>query len=112
MGSRVIGGSEQGAAAWDPLDPANVSPLVAFLASEAAVPITGQVFGVVGGQVQLYEGWHPGPEVRVEGRALTVEELSARWPELFEQRSPAFQSPLEDLRVDLRKMLEASGLPA
>jgi NAD(P)-dependent dehydrogenase (short-subunit alcohol dehydrogenase family) len=112
MGSRVIGDAEAESASWDPLDPANVAPLVAFLASDAAASITGQVFGVVAGQVQLYEGWRPGAEVRVEGRALTVVELTERWKELFTDQPPAFRSPLEDLRVDLKAMLDKAGLPA
>jgi NAD(P)-dependent dehydrogenase (short-subunit alcohol dehydrogenase family) len=112
MGSRVIGDGQAEHTGWDPLDPANVAPLVAFLASDVASPITGQVFGVVGGQVQLYEGWRPGPEIRVEGRALAVAELAERWGELFQDSSPAFRSPLEDLRADLHGMLERAGLSA
>lgn len=37
-------------------DPANVSPLVAYLASERC-PFTGQVFSVYGGSVGIYRGW-------------------------------------------------------
>jgi NAD(P)-dependent dehydrogenase (short-subunit alcohol dehydrogenase family) len=112
MGSRNIGEGdeeEEVERGWDPLDPANVSPLVAFLASDHAGAITGQVFGVMAGQVQLYEGWRPGPEIRVEGRAFAVGELVERWGELFGDTAPAFRSPLEDLRVDLRATLEKAG---
>jgi NAD(P)-dependent dehydrogenase (short-subunit alcohol dehydrogenase family) len=42
---------------FDSLAPENVAPLVVYLASDAAAHITGQVFYVQGGIVQLYRGW-------------------------------------------------------
>jgi len=111
MGSRVIGGVDPSTVAWDPLDPANVAPMVAFLASDASAEITGHVFGVVGGEVQLYEGWSLGPKLKVEDRGLTLGELTQRWEELFAgDRPKAFRSPLEDLRPDLQAMLARAGL--
>jgi NAD(P)-dependent dehydrogenase (short-subunit alcohol dehydrogenase family) len=44
--------------AFDRMDPANVSPLVAALAS-ADCRVTGQVFSVRGGSVERLGGWHP-----------------------------------------------------
>ena len=40
-------------AEFDPWDPANVAPVVAWLASEEAGDVNGQVFIVYGGQVHL-----------------------------------------------------------
>jgi NAD(P)-dependent dehydrogenase (short-subunit alcohol dehydrogenase family) len=42
--------------AFDVWDPANNSPLVAYLATEDC-PFTGGVWHVLGGQVGLYQGW-------------------------------------------------------
>ncbi|WP_372788605.1 SDR family oxidoreductase [Paraconexibacter sp.] len=42
--------------AFDPMDPANVSPLVAFLATEDC-PINGKMFAVQGGQIAECTGW-------------------------------------------------------
>jgi NAD(P)-dependent dehydrogenase (short-subunit alcohol dehydrogenase family) len=44
------------ASVFDSWDPANVSPLVAYLATEDA-PATGQVYLVQGGQVRLFQPW-------------------------------------------------------
>jgi NAD(P)-dependent dehydrogenase (short-subunit alcohol dehydrogenase family) len=41
---------------FDVWDPANVSPVVAYLASESC-PATGKVFLVQGGKVQLFQPW-------------------------------------------------------
>ena len=41
---------------FDSWDPANVSPLVAYLATEDC-PATGQVFFVQGGQIRLFQPW-------------------------------------------------------
>jgi hypothetical protein len=48
-------------------DAANVSPLVAYLASERCV-FNGQVFAVHGGAVGIYCGWSMTQEVRTAGR--------------------------------------------
>ncbi len=45
---------------FDALAPENVAPLVVYLASDRAAHISGQVFGIQGGLVQLYRGWTPG----------------------------------------------------
>jgi NAD(P)-dependent dehydrogenase (short-subunit alcohol dehydrogenase family) len=43
----------------DPLHPANVAPVVVWLLSDAARDVSGQVFGVAGGILELYQGWTP-----------------------------------------------------
>jgi NAD(P)-dependent dehydrogenase (short-subunit alcohol dehydrogenase family) len=48
---------------FDAMDAANVSPIVAWLASREARDVTGQVFEVVGGALVLMGGWRRGPKV-------------------------------------------------
>jgi NAD(P)-dependent dehydrogenase (short-subunit alcohol dehydrogenase family) len=46
---------------FDPMDPANNSPLVAWLASEDAGDVTGRLIEVEGGRICLEAGWTHGP---------------------------------------------------
>ena len=50
----LLGPDASGFDAWDP---ANVSPVVGWLASDAAADVTGQHFVVYGGDVHVMEGW-------------------------------------------------------
>jgi NAD(P)-dependent dehydrogenase (short-subunit alcohol dehydrogenase family) len=45
---------------FDPADPANNSPIVVALCADEAQDITGQVFFVYGGAVNMLRGWHAG----------------------------------------------------
>jgi NAD(P)-dependent dehydrogenase (short-subunit alcohol dehydrogenase family) len=46
---------------FDAMDPANVSPLVAWLASTESGDVTGRVFELEGGTLSVADGWHHGP---------------------------------------------------
>ncbi|MEV5956552.1 SDR family oxidoreductase [Streptomyces sp. NPDC051987] len=48
---------------FDAMAPANVSPLVVWLASAACAGVTGRVFEAEGGRITVMEGWRPGPTV-------------------------------------------------
>ena len=65
-----------GAAAFDVWDPANVSPVVAWLATENC-PATGKVFFVQGGTVKLMTGWTMGDGIERDER-WTVTELDSK----------------------------------
>ena len=60
---------------FDPMDPANVSPFVAYLAT-ATCPIQGRVFFVAGGGIHLFQPFAIVDSVTKEGR-WTVAELAA-----------------------------------
>jgi NAD(P)-dependent dehydrogenase (short-subunit alcohol dehydrogenase family) len=68
-------------------DPEQISPMVAFLASDAAADVSGQLFVVWGTRVHLLSGWHLESTIdRGEGR-WTPQELIDRKAELFAGRS-------------------------
>jgi NAD(P)-dependent dehydrogenase (short-subunit alcohol dehydrogenase family) len=69
---------------FDPADPANNSPIVVALCADEAQEITGQVFFVFGGSVNMLRGWEAGElfsagESRWEPDAL-LQELRERLP--------------------------------
>lgn len=65
---------------FDAWDPANVSPFVAYLATEQC-PFTGETFNVVGGQVTRIQSWSAAENLSKDQR-WTVEELTAAGPGL------------------------------
>jgi NAD(P)-dependent dehydrogenase (short-subunit alcohol dehydrogenase family) len=99
---------------FDALAPENVAPLVAYLASDEAAPISGQVFGVQGGLVQLYQGWTPVAQVD-RGERWRSADLADAVPKLFEGRSTAYspaRSPLRELAGIERAGRSAGGTEA
>jgi NAD(P)-dependent dehydrogenase (short-subunit alcohol dehydrogenase family) len=83
---------------FDQLAPENVAPLVAFLATDAAADITGQVFGIQGGLVELYQGWHPVAALSKDER-WTPEEIAERVGELFEGMPSRYAPPTSPFRA-------------
>ena len=82
---------------FDALAPENVAPMVAYLSSDAAAHITGQVFGVTGGLVQLYQGWTPVSQIEKAER-WEVAELADRIGELFGGRQTVYSPERSALR--------------
>jgi NAD(P)-dependent dehydrogenase (short-subunit alcohol dehydrogenase family) len=72
------------AGGFDAMDPANVSPLVVWLGSAGSRFVTGRVFELQGGLIQLADGWRRGPFTDKQGRwspdelGPIVEDLLAR----------------------------------
>ena len=73
---------DPGGEGFDDWDPDNIAPVVAWLASDAAAEVSGQVFVVFGGRVHLLEGFTELSAISQDGR-WTVDELVARQGELF-----------------------------
>jgi NAD(P)-dependent dehydrogenase (short-subunit alcohol dehydrogenase family) len=67
---------------FDPLDPANMSPLVVALSADEAQDVTGQCFFVWGGSVNVLRPWDAGELFASEGR-WDADELLARLKERF-----------------------------
>ncbi|MFF3569445.1 SDR family oxidoreductase [Nocardia jiangxiensis] len=63
---------------FDAFSPANISPLVAYLASDKC-PMTGKVFAVQGGAISELAGWHDVKTIETEG-PWTIDDISARLP--------------------------------
>jgi NAD(P)-dependent dehydrogenase (short-subunit alcohol dehydrogenase family) len=53
---------------WDPFDPTNAGPVVAWLASPQSAEVTGQVIEAWGGRLAVVDGWRPGPTAEVQRR--------------------------------------------
>ena len=76
MTETVLGGLTPTEGEFDEWDPANIAPVVAWLASDAAADITGQVIVVNGDKVHLMQGWHR--VARVDERRQAVDRGRAR----------------------------------
>jgi NAD(P)-dependent dehydrogenase (short-subunit alcohol dehydrogenase family) len=50
-------------AAFDAMDPANISPLVVWLGSAESAAVTGRVFELAGGKLALVDGWRSAAEL-------------------------------------------------
>jgi NAD(P)-dependent dehydrogenase (short-subunit alcohol dehydrogenase family) len=61
---------------FDPLDPANMAPLVVALAADDAQDITGQCFFVWGGSINVLRAWDAGELFAADGRWDADELLS------------------------------------
>jgi NAD(P)-dependent dehydrogenase (short-subunit alcohol dehydrogenase family) len=68
-------------------DPDDIAPLVVWLASAEARPITGRVFNVRAGVISVAEGWHAGPGVD-KGSRWDPAELGTIIPALVDKAAP------------------------
>jgi NAD(P)-dependent dehydrogenase (short-subunit alcohol dehydrogenase family) len=66
---------------WDPFTPAHVAPLVAWLSSDDAKDVHGEVFRVGMGRVWLMRGWHSVASVAKTGSMWEPAELGAKLKE-------------------------------
>jgi NAD(P)-dependent dehydrogenase (short-subunit alcohol dehydrogenase family) len=68
---------------FDAADPANVAPVVAWLAGDEAADVNGQVIVVWGEHLYLLHGWHLVNELSAGGRRWTIADLAAKKDEFF-----------------------------
>ena len=94
-------GEIKAAGPFDEWAPENIAPLVGYLASDASAGITGQVFYVAGGTVQLYQSWGPVAEAKKDQR-WTVAELIKEVPPLFGDRPKAYAPGASQLRASVK----------
>lgn len=69
---------------FDRMDPANVSPVVAWLASDLSAAVTGRVIEIEGGRICVEEGWRHGPVSDV-GRRWEASEVGSALESLIAQ---------------------------
>jgi 3-oxoacyl-[acyl-carrier protein] reductase len=86
MTETVLAGLEADEGTFDEWDPANIAPVVAWLAGDDAAEVNGQVFVVFANRLHLMDGWDLFATIETEGR-WTLDELRARKDELFGDRS-------------------------
>ena len=77
----AAGMAQAKAGEWDPWTPAHVAPLVAWLSSDDAKDVHGEVFRVGMGNVWLMKGWHTGGKVSKKGSMWEPAELGTKLKE-------------------------------
>jgi NAD(P)-dependent dehydrogenase (short-subunit alcohol dehydrogenase family) len=87
MTETVLGdyGMPPGDGCFDEWDPDNIGPVAAWLASDDAADVTGQVFVVFGGRLHLMQNWTMVSEIEQPER-WTVAAIASRKQELFGDR--------------------------
>jgi NAD(P)-dependent dehydrogenase (short-subunit alcohol dehydrogenase family) len=77
---------------WNPMDPAVSSPLVAWLASDEAQHVTGQVIRAVAEKIIWMRGWADGPTISNGGKRWDAATLGTRLnTEVFGTRTPGLR---------------------
>jgi len=76
MGTLMAEPEEEGEV--DLFSPANISPLVAYLATEKC-PVTGRVYAVQGGAISRLAGWHDVDTIETDG-LWDIDDIAARLP--------------------------------
>jgi len=74
---------------FDPYDPAHVSPMVAWLASDAAADVNGQTFIVTGDEIHRMAEPSVAATVTAGDQRWTVDTITAHRGELFGDDSPS-----------------------
>jgi NAD(P)-dependent dehydrogenase (short-subunit alcohol dehydrogenase family) len=73
---------------FDAMDPANVSPLIVWLASSESRGVTGHTFEIAGGKLSVADGWRSGPAYD-KGARLEADEIGGVVHDLLKKAVPA-----------------------
>lgn len=77
---------------YHPMDPAGSSPLVAWLASDEAQHVTGQVIRAIHDKIYLMGGWHEKATISSDGQRWDATTLGARLAtDIFHTRAPGLR---------------------
>jgi NAD(P)-dependent dehydrogenase (short-subunit alcohol dehydrogenase family) len=77
---------------WNRMDPAVSSPLVAWLASDEAQYVTGQVIRAVAEDIVLMKGWSEGASVNNGGKRWSADQLGTQLAtDVFGTRAPGLR---------------------
>lgn len=77
---------------YHPMDPANSSPLVAWLASDEAAHVTGQVIRSIEDRIILMQGWKERRAISADGKKWDAKNLgTVMSTEIFETRHPGMR---------------------
>ena len=73
--------------AFDRFAPENVAAVVGWLASDLSAGVNGQVVKVMGGLVQIVQGWRPASEAR-SSKPWTIDDVASAGEALFADYDP------------------------
>jgi len=77
---------------WNSMDPAVSSPLVAWLASDESVHVTGQVIRAVGDEIVWMNGWSNGPQIANGAKRWDATKLGTQLAtDVFATRAPGLR---------------------
>lgn len=93
MTETVLGALTPTEGEFDEWDPANIAPVVAWLASDTTADITGQVIVVNGDKVHLMHGWHRVGRIDNGGHRWTVADLENGRSDLFGEHGSRLPAP-------------------
>lgn len=97
----IPGGDDAGK--FDFWSPANVAPFVAFLVSDDAGKISGNVFGVQGDTVEIYQPYTSAHAIENNGRRFDPADFKSRVGELFTETglNPEAENMMQKLRYTM-----------
>jgi NAD(P)-dependent dehydrogenase (short-subunit alcohol dehydrogenase family) len=77
---------------YHPMDPAGSSPLVAWLSSDQAQHVTGQVIRAIHDKIYLMGGWHEAATISSDGKRWDATTLGMRMAtDVFHTRAPGLR---------------------